>query len=97
MRATRTRHVDGALAARYADGSLPDADARPVELHIESCSACAALVSAAVRAVPDAGPVLAEVRAALLTQASAVSRETPATAPVPAARPAAARAAAGTE
>ncbi|MEU3603006.1 hypothetical protein ABZ714_30505, partial [Streptomyces sp. NPDC006798] len=61
-------HVDPATAAAYARGSVREPDAWSVEKHIESCSRCAAAVSAAVRAVPAAATALAEVRSALLTR-----------------------------
>ncbi|WP_245685010.1 zf-HC2 domain-containing protein [Streptomyces exfoliatus] len=59
-------HVTDALALRYAEGSAPETDAWSLEKHVESCTPCAARVSAAVRA-SAAGPVLAAVRAELLT------------------------------
>ncbi|WP_426366109.1 zf-HC2 domain-containing protein [Streptomyces sp. E-08] len=59
-------HVSGTLAHRYAAGAAPETDAWSLEKHVESCAACAALVSAAVRA-STAGPALAAVRADLLT------------------------------
>jgi Putative zinc-finger len=60
-------HVSEALAARYADGSLPDADACSLEKHLEHCGACASRVSRAVRA-GSAGAVLGDVRAAVLRE-----------------------------
>ncbi|MFJ9560722.1 anti-sigma factor family protein [Streptomyces fuscichromogenes] len=59
-------HTSEDLALRYADGSLPEADAWSLEKHLETCTACAARVSAAVRNTP-AGPVLDEVRDLILT------------------------------
>ncbi len=59
-------HVTDALAARYAGGAAAETDAWSLEKHVESCTACAARVSTAVRA-GAAGPVLASVRAELLT------------------------------
>lgn len=58
-------HVTDALAARYAGGAAAETDAWSLEKHVESCTACAARVSAAVRA-GAAGPVLASVRTELL-------------------------------
>ena len=43
-------HAPETLIARYADGSLPDADAWSLEKHLESCASCAGRVSGAVRA-----------------------------------------------
>lgn len=71
-------HAPGHLVARYADGSLPESDAWSVEKHLESCGTCAARVSRAVRGTA-AGPVLAQVRDAVLTGARGA-------APVPAPR-----------
>ncbi|MGW6743285.1 zf-HC2 domain-containing protein [Streptomyces sp. NPDC055025] len=65
---TSAWHVDDALAVRYATGSAPEPDAWSLEKHIESCGACAVLVSAAVRR-GAAGPVLAGVREAVLAAA----------------------------
>ncbi|MCX4983432.1 zf-HC2 domain-containing protein [Streptomyces sp. NBC_00572] len=59
-------HVSDALALRYAEGSAAETDAWSLEKHVESCADCAGRVSAAVRA-GAAGPVLAAVRAELLT------------------------------
>ncbi|MFE4373243.1 zf-HC2 domain-containing protein [Streptomyces sp. NPDC056835] len=61
----RTWHVSETLAGRYADGSAPEPDAWSLERHIEACGACAGRVSAAVQG-SAAGPVLAEVRGAVL-------------------------------
>ncbi|MFG2886913.1 zf-HC2 domain-containing protein [Streptomyces sp. NPDC048297] len=61
-------HATGDLAARYADGSLPEPDAWSLEKHLEFCASCASRVSAAVRG-SAAGPVLAEVRDAVLREA----------------------------
>ncbi|MEU1518091.1 zf-HC2 domain-containing protein [Streptomyces sp. NPDC005811] len=62
----RPWHVSGDLAARYADGTLPEADAWSLESHVERCGACAARVSEAVRRLPAPALVLAEVREAVL-------------------------------
>ncbi|MCX4964795.1 zf-HC2 domain-containing protein [Streptomyces sp. NBC_00654] len=43
-------HVGRDLAARYADGTAAEPDAWSLEMHVEACGACAARVSAAVRA-----------------------------------------------
>lgn len=59
-------HVDETLAASYAAGSASEPDAWSLERHVEACGACAVRVSAAARG-GAAGPVLANVRAALLT------------------------------
>ncbi|MEU0967577.1 zf-HC2 domain-containing protein [Streptomyces sp. NPDC005917] len=64
-----TWHASTQLAARYADGSLPEADAWSLEKHMEHCTGCAARVSAAVRNTA-AGAVLAEVRDSVLAQAT---------------------------
>ncbi|WP_405675804.1 zf-HC2 domain-containing protein [Streptomyces sp. NBC_01511] len=58
-------HADAALAASYAAGSASEPDAWSLEKHIETCGACAVRVSAAVRR-GAAGPVLDDVRAAVL-------------------------------
>ncbi|QGZ50945.1 zf-HC2 domain-containing protein [Streptomyces sp. QHH-9511] len=58
-------HVTEALATRYARGAAPEPDAWSLERHVETCTACASRVSAAVAATP-AGPALAHVRSALL-------------------------------
>ncbi|GGR65769.1 hypothetical protein GCM10010269_00310 [Streptomyces humidus] len=63
-------HASADLAARYADGSLPESDAWSLEKHLERCGACAARVSAAVRQSPAAGPVLARMREAVLKEAA---------------------------
>lgn len=65
-------HATDDLAARYADGSLPDADAWSLDKHLEHCAACAARVSAAVRDT-SAGVVLAGVREAVLEVAAPVA------------------------
>ncbi|MFJ8663950.1 zf-HC2 domain-containing protein [Streptomyces sp. NPDC093795] len=86
-------HVTDALALRYAEGTAPETDAWSLEKHVESCTVCAARVSAAVRA-GAAGPALAAVRAELLT--SLGHRPAPASAdPVPAAAMSAAMSGAG--
>ncbi|MFI0714360.1 zf-HC2 domain-containing protein [Streptomyces inhibens] len=59
-------HADEAMGRRYADGSLPEPDAWSLEKHVEACGRCAAAVSAAVRATGTAGPLLEDVRGALL-------------------------------
>ncbi|MER5945016.1 zf-HC2 domain-containing protein [Streptomyces sp. NPDC001904] len=63
-------HVTEGAAARYVDGTLPEPDGWSVERHVESCAACAVRVSGAARA-GAAGPVLADVRAALLADVRA--------------------------
>jgi hypothetical protein len=65
-----TWHVSEQLAAQYASGSATEPDAWSVEKHVESCGPCATRASAAVRA-GTAGPVLADVRAAVLSSATA--------------------------
>ncbi|MFD5537941.1 zf-HC2 domain-containing protein [Streptomyces sp. NPDC127079] len=77
-----TWHASPDLAARYADGALPEADAWSLEKHLEGCGACAARVSAAVRGTA-AGAVLADVRNSVLTTAATRS---PGTRPAPAGR-----------
>lgn len=62
-------HAPETLIARYADGSLPDADAWSLEKHLESCASCAGRVSGAVRATA-AEAVLADVRDAVLAAAT---------------------------
>lgn len=79
-RTEHTWHASADLAARYADGTLPEADAWSLEKHLEGCGACAARVSAAVRGTP-AGAVLADVRDSILTTAA---RRPPGTRPAPA-------------
>ncbi|MBW8794064.1 MAG: zf-HC2 domain-containing protein [Streptomyces sp.] len=59
-------HACADLTARYADGSLPDADAWSLEKHLETCTDCATRVSAAVRATA-AGVDLLEIRDLVLT------------------------------
>ncbi|MFD8815400.1 zf-HC2 domain-containing protein [Streptomyces sp. NPDC059627] len=61
-------HASENLAARYAAGTLPEADACSLEKHLESCTSCATRVSTAVRNTP-AGVVLDEVRDLVLTAA----------------------------
>ncbi|MFI9171295.1 zf-HC2 domain-containing protein [Streptomyces lincolnensis] len=78
-------HAPDDLALRYADGSLPEADAWSLEKHLEHCTSCASRVSRAVRGT-TAGVVLAEVRESVLGAAPADVRE-----PVPGAASAAAR------
>lgn len=65
-------HAPDDLVTRYADGSLPDADAWSLEKHLESCGNCAARVSRAARA-GAAGVVLAEVRDTVLEAAGAAA------------------------
>ncbi|WP_240357750.1 zf-HC2 domain-containing protein [Streptomyces cavourensis] len=64
-------HVDAELAARYAAGTAAESDAWSVEKHVEACGTCAALVSSAARAVPETGPLLAGIRAAVLERVAA--------------------------
>ncbi|MFI0962166.1 zf-HC2 domain-containing protein [Streptomyces sp. NPDC021080] len=61
-------HAPDDLVTRYADGSLAETDAWSLEKHLEHCGRCAVRVSHAVRA-GAAGPVLADIRAAVLTAA----------------------------
>ncbi|MER7184171.1 zf-HC2 domain-containing protein, partial [Streptomyces hyaluromycini] len=61
-------HASEDLTLRYADGSLPEADAWSLEKHLETCTNCATRVSTAVRNTP-AGVVLDEVRDLILTAA----------------------------
>ncbi|MFD4276427.1 zf-HC2 domain-containing protein [Streptomyces cyaneofuscatus] len=68
-------HVDGELAARYAAGTAAESDAWSLEKHVEACGACAAVVSSAVRAGPETGPLLASIRAAVLERAVREPRE----------------------
>ncbi|MEU9134783.1 zf-HC2 domain-containing protein [Streptomyces sp. NPDC048404] len=100
-------HAPDDLVTRYADGSLPETDAWSLEKHLELCGPCAARVSQTVRN-GAAGPVLAEVRDAVLTAvreqapagtaaSAAQARTGPAALPhrAPAAPPRAARAVGG--
>ncbi|MGV9939531.1 zf-HC2 domain-containing protein [Streptomyces sp. NPDC003401] len=89
MNPTR-RHTTDALAARYADGSLPESDAWSLEKHLEHCAACAARVSRAVRE-GAAGAVLGQVRRAVLREVSSPARTGPAEVPARAPRPAGTR------
>ncbi|MFJ4692164.1 zf-HC2 domain-containing protein [Streptomyces sp. NPDC088766] len=87
MNPTR-RHATDALAARYADGTLPESDAWSLERHLEHCTACATRVSRAVRD-GAAGAVLEQVRGAVLREASnpavaVAPAPAPASAPAPA-------------
>ncbi|MFE9018871.1 zf-HC2 domain-containing protein [Streptomyces sp. NPDC007808] len=75
-------HASDDLVTRYADGSLPEPDAWSLERHLESCGSCASRVSGAVRLTP-AGPVLAELREAVLGAAPRDARAA-AGAPAPA-------------
>ncbi|MFJ8229253.1 zf-HC2 domain-containing protein [Streptomyces sp. NPDC094448] len=59
------RHIGQALAAAYARGTVREPDAWSLEKHLESCGACAGVVSAAVRETA-AGTVVADVRASVL-------------------------------
>ncbi|MFE3962689.1 zf-HC2 domain-containing protein, partial [Streptomyces cyaneofuscatus] len=68
-------HVDGELAARYAAGTAAESEAWSLEKHVEACGACAAVVSSAVRAGPETGPLLAGIRAAVLERAVQEPRE----------------------
>ncbi|MGA4999591.1 zf-HC2 domain-containing protein [Streptomyces arboris] len=68
-------HVGGELAARYAAGTAAESDAWSLEKHVEACGACAAVVSSAVRAGPETGPLLASIRAAVLERAVQEPRE----------------------
>ncbi|WP_416980802.1 zf-HC2 domain-containing protein [Streptomyces sp. T028] len=85
-------HVSDDLAARYADGTLPEADAWSLESHLERCGECAARVSGAVRRFPAPALVLAEVREAVLDDvrqvvvAKDVREAAPPTPPAPRAR-----------
>ncbi|MBT3075643.1 zf-HC2 domain-containing protein [Streptomyces sp. CYG20] len=63
--------MDAELAARYAGGTATESDAWSVEKHVEACGTCAALVSSAARAVPETGPLLAGIRAAVLERVAA--------------------------
>ncbi|MGW1326787.1 zf-HC2 domain-containing protein [Streptomyces antibioticus] len=55
-------HATDGLAARYADGTLPESAAWSLEKHLEHCGTCAALVSRAVTTTaPATAAVLAEV------------------------------------
>jgi hypothetical protein len=62
-------HVSEDLAQRYASNAAPEPDAWSLEKHVESCGSCAVRVSAAVRR-GAAGPVLADIRAAVLSAAA---------------------------
>ncbi|WP_192806694.1 hypothetical protein, partial [Streptomyces arboris] len=68
-------HVGGELAARYVAGTAAESDAWSLEKHVEACGACAAVVSSAVRAGPETGPLLASIRAAVLERAVQEPRE----------------------
>ncbi|MFI6038786.1 zf-HC2 domain-containing protein [Streptomyces sp. NPDC051315] len=58
-------HASDDMVARYADRSLPEADAWSLDKHLEHCAGCASRVSRAVREGP-AGAVLRDVREAVL-------------------------------
>ncbi|NWF24979.1 zf-HC2 domain-containing protein [Streptomyces sp. PKU-EA00015] len=75
-------HVTDELASRYASGAIPEPDAWSLEKHVESCTPCASRVSAAVRA-GTAGPLLAELRTALVATAAAEPVRRPLTARLP--------------
>ncbi|KIF79738.1 hypothetical protein QR77_27960, partial [Streptomyces sp. 150FB] len=84
-------HVSEDLAQRYASNAAPEPDAWSLEKHVESCGSCAVRVSAAVRR-GAAGPVLADIRTAVLAAtpkhvaqpvAQAVARPAPKAAPKP--------------
>ncbi|MEU8933130.1 zf-HC2 domain-containing protein [Streptomyces sp. NPDC048409] len=66
---TEPWHASEDVTLRYADGSLPEPDAWSLEKHLETCAGCAARVSAAVRHTA-AGPLLDEIRDAVLTSVS---------------------------
>ncbi|MFJ2111291.1 zf-HC2 domain-containing protein [Streptomyces sp. NPDC087850] len=66
-RGNRAWHVSAALAGLYAAGAAREPDAWSLEKHIETCGTCAVRVSAALRG-SAAGPVLTEVRTALLAE-----------------------------
>ncbi|WP_404948778.1 zf-HC2 domain-containing protein [Streptomyces sp. ARC14] len=68
-------HVGGELAARYAAGTAAESEAWSLEKHVEACGACAAVVSSAVRAGPETGPLLTGIRAAVLERAVQEPRE----------------------
>ncbi|MGV9454789.1 zf-HC2 domain-containing protein [Streptomyces sp. NPDC003635] len=78
-------HAPDALVTRYTDGTLPDPDAWSLEKHLESCPSCATRVSRAVAATA-AGPVLADVREAVLGAAPHKHLTSPAESPTSAAR-----------
>jgi hypothetical protein len=61
-------HASDDLVVRYAEGTLPEPDAWSLEKHVEDCAGCASRVSRAVGATA-AGPLLAQVRAAVLATA----------------------------
>jgi anti-sigma factor RsiW len=61
-------HASDPVVAGYADGSLPEPDAWSLDKHLESCAACAARVSRAVRETA-AGAVLVQVRQEVLDAA----------------------------
>lgn len=74
-------HVDFRLGEDYAHGVLSESSSWSVEKHLEGCGMCAASVSQAVGRT-SAAPVLADVRAALLS-ATAESATKPAARRVP--------------
>ncbi|MFC5203374.1 MULTISPECIES: zf-HC2 domain-containing protein [Streptomyces] len=91
-------HAADDLVARYTDGSLPEPDAWSLEKHLESCGSCAARASRAAR-TGAAGPVLAQVRVAVLDSVphpvrAPLAAPSPPTSPTPTA-PRCARAAGG--
>lgn len=75
-------HASDDLVARYADGSLAEADAWSLDKHLEHCVRCASRVSHAV-GEGAAGVVLREVREAVLAAATPL----PPPAPSPVASP----------
>ncbi|MFF8974120.1 zf-HC2 domain-containing protein [Streptomyces sp. NPDC014995] len=77
-------HASDDLVARYADGSLAEADAWSLDKHLEHCVRCASRVSHAV-GEGAAGVVLREVRAAVLAAATPLTP--PAPSPVASPRP----------
>ncbi|WP_431950976.1 zf-HC2 domain-containing protein [Actinacidiphila sp. bgisy167] len=60
-------HVPDAVAAAYADGTLPETTAWSVDKHLEQCAACADRVSTRARTGPH-GATLAQVRQVVLAQ-----------------------------
>ncbi|WP_327190546.1 zf-HC2 domain-containing protein [Streptomyces xinghaiensis] len=67
-------HVEPGRASAYTDGTLPEPEAWALETHVETCSPCARLVSAAARS-GRAGPALREVRAGVLAAVLAGAAE----------------------
>ncbi|MZE75821.1 zf-HC2 domain-containing protein [Streptomyces xinghaiensis] len=84
-------HVEPGRASAYTDGTLPEPEAWALETHVETCSPCARLVSAAARS-GLAGQALREVRAGVLAAVLAGAAENVhGPAPVPAVPASAAR------